>query len=387
MPIIRKLKENPILKNIEWLDDTSNTLVHKIEAKDNHINKGSVLTVRESQVAIFTHRGQTADIFLPGKYKLDTNNIPLLTRLMSWKYGFETPFKSDVFFVSTRQFTNQKWGTTQPINIRDADYGAIQVRAFGAYSFQVDGHTGAETFMKEIFGTNSSFRTEDIADWLRTIVISAMTTAIGKSGIPFLDLAGNLAEFSKIVEKEELEHFKAKGLKLTRFIIESVSLPPDLQEALNKSTGLRMMGNNIGTYQQMAAADAMRNAASNPGMAGGMMGMGMGVGMGAQMGNVFGQAMAPAMQQQGQGGGQQAPQQAPQGVPCSKCNASVKPSAKFCHECGNTMGNTCNKCNAMIKPNARFCHECGQSTVNACKCGQELKAGAKFCSGCGEKQG
>jgi len=373
----------PILKNIEWLDNTQNTLVHKIDASKNHINRGSVLTVRDSQVAIFSHRGQMADVFLPGKYKLETNNIPLLTTLMSWKYGFETPFKSDVYYVSTRQFTNQKWGTTQPITIRDADYGAIQVRAFGAYSFRVD---DAFVFMKEIFGTASSFKTEDIANYLRTIIISAMTTAIGKSGIPFLDLAGNLAEFSKVVEKEELEQFKAKGLKLERFIIESVSLPKELQDALNKSTSLRMMGNNIGTYQQMAAADAMRNAASNPGMAGSFMGAGMGLGMGAQMGNVFGQAMAPGMQPQQQPQPQQQQPQAPQGVPCSKCNASVKPAAKFCHECGNTMGNSCPKCKAMLKANARFCHECGQSTVNTCKCGQELKSGAKFCSGCGEKQ-
>ncbi|MCL2556691.1 MAG: SPFH domain-containing protein [Firmicutes bacterium] len=376
----------PILKNIEWLDSTNNTLVHKIDASQNHINRGSVLTVRDSQVAIFSHRGQMADVFLPGKYKLETNNIPVLTRLMSWKYGFETPFKSDVYFVNTKQFTNQKWGTTQPITIRDSDYGAIQVRAFGAYSFKVD---DAFIFMKEIFGTTSSFKTEDITGYLRTIIISAMTTAIGKSGKPFLDLAANLAEFSKEVEKEELEQFKAKGLQLTRFIIENVSLPKELQDALNKSTSLRMMGNNIGTYQQMAAADAMRNAASNPGMAGSFMGAGMGLGMGAQMGNVFGQAMGQGMVNQ-----QQPMQQAPQsnqqqalaGVPCSKCNASVKPTAKFCHECGNTMGNACAKCKAMLKPSAKFCHECGGSTVNACKCGQELKAGAKFCPSCGEKQ-
>jgi len=377
----------PFLKNIEWNDNTNNTLVHRIDARQNHINRGSVLTVRDSQVAIFSHRGQMADVFLPGKYKLETNNIPVLTRLMSWKTGFETPFKSDVYYVSTRQFTNQKWGTTQPITIRDADFGAIQVRAFGAYSFRVD---DAFVFMQEIFGTASSFTTQEITDYLRTIIISAMTTAIGKSGKPFLDLAGNLAEFSKVVEKEELEQFKKKGLKLERFVIENVSLPKELQDALNKSTSLRMMGNNVGIYQQMAAADAMRNAANNPGMAGTFMGAGMGLGMGAQMGGMFGQAMGQGMagqQQPQQGQPQQQPQAATGGVPCSKCNAQVKPNAKFCHDCGNPMGNSCPKCKAMLKANARFCHECGQSTINACKCGQELKPGAKFCPGCGEKQG
>ena len=365
-----------ILKNIEWVDNSKNTLVYKVDCKQNHINKGSVLTVRDSQVAIFANKGAMADVFIPGYYKLDTNSLPIITKLLSWKYGFETPFKSDVYFVSTKQFADQKWGTTQAITIRDADYGAIQVRGFGSYSFKID---DAFIFMKELSGTGNSYKTEDITNYIRSIVISAMTDALAESKVPFLDLAGNISELGKVVEKSVAEDFKELGLKLVKFVIENISLPPELQEALNKSTSLSMMSKNMGVYTQMAAADAMKEAAKNPGMAGSMMGAGMGIGMGAGMGNMFGQVMGNALNNQ------PAAAATAEGSKCSKCGASMNAKAKFCPECGAAAGITCPKCKAVVKGSAKFCPECGTSMSTKCKCGAKLQPGAKFCPECGEK--
>ena len=187
-----------ILKVIEWTDDSSNTLVYKVDTKNNVIKRGSALTVRESQVAIFCDKGRMADVFLPGYYKLETDSLPVLTKLLSWKYGFESPFKSDIYFVNTKQFTGQKWGTANPIIVRDADYGAVRVRGFGSYSFRVK---DAFKFMTELSGTNSTFLTQDITDHIRSILVMGISDAIGESGIPILDMAGNLMELSATVKK------------------------------------------------------------------------------------------------------------------------------------------------------------------------------------------
>ena len=360
-----------VLKNIEWVDNSKNTLVYKVDCKDNHINRGSVLTVRDSQVAIFANKGKMADVFLPGYYKLDTNSIPIITKLLSWKYGFETPFKSDVYFVSTRQFTNEKWGTTQAITFRDKDFGAIQVRGFGTYSFKVD---DAFVFMQEISGTGSSFKTEDITSWIRSIIVRSMTDAMAESKVPFLDLAANINELGKIVEKEVVDDFKEIGLKLVKFNIENLSLPPALEEALQKSTSMNMMRGNVDVYTQMAAADAMKDAAKNPGMGGSMMGAGLGLGMGAHMGGMFGSAMQ---------GAKEPPKET---VKCAKCGAKMSADAKFCPECGAAAGLMCPKCKAVVKEGAKFCPECGAPLFTQCpKCKATLAPGAKFCPECGEK--
>ena len=161
-----------ILKNIEWTDTSSNLIIWKYPINKDHVNKGSALTVRESQVAIFVDKGRLADVFLPGFYKLDTENMPVLTKLMSWKYGFETPFKSDIYFVNTKQFTNQKWGPVNPILVRDKDYGAVRIRGFGNYSFKVD---DAYIFMQNLSGTNTKFETTQITDYLRSMVVSGIS--------------------------------------------------------------------------------------------------------------------------------------------------------------------------------------------------------------------
>ena len=335
-----------LLKVIEWTESDPNTIVYKVQMNGNTINRGSVLNVRESQVAIFCDKGRMADVFLPGYYKLETDSVPVLTKLMSWKYGFEKPFKSDVYFVNTHQFTNQKWGTSSPIMIRDADYGAVRVRGFGTYAFRVK---DAYEFMKELSGTLPSFSTRDISDYIRSMLVMGISDAIGESRIPVLDMAGNLIELSATVRTSLSHRFEAMGLELTGFNFESFSLPPELEKALDESTRLGMMRKNIDVYTQLAQADALKEAAKNPGMAGSTMGAGIGMGMGMGMGRMFadmsGANAAPARN----GGGKH----------CIHCGAAISATAKFCPECGKPTSPTCPSCGAKLSAGSKFCPECG----------------------------
>ncbi len=341
-----------ILKNIEWTDSSSNLIIWKYPINKDHVNKGSALTVRESQVAIFVDKGRLADVFLPGYYKLDTSNMPVLTKLMSWKYGFETPFKSDIYFVNTKQFTNQKWGTANPILVRDKDYGAVRIRGFGNYSFKVD---DAYVFMQNLSGTNTKFETTQITDYLRSMVVSGISDAIGESKIAVLDMAANLQELSKIVETKMAQEFKAIGLELTNFVFESFSLPEELEKALDKNTSLGMMRGNMDVYTQMETLEAMKEAAKNPGAAGGTMGAGMGLGMGMGLGNIF----ANNMQQMNNQHQTQAQNQ-PQKKFCPNCGAEINGNPKFCPECGQKMKHVCPDCGTEVKASAKFCPECGR---------------------------
>ena len=335
-----------LLKVIEWTESDPNTIVYKVPMNGNTINRGSVLNVRESQVAIFCDKGRMADVFLPGYYKLETDSVPVLTKLMSWKYGFEKPFKSDVYFVNTHQFTNQKWGTSSPIMIRDADYGAVRVRGFGTYAFRVK---DAYEFMKELSGTLPSFSTRDISDYIRSMLVMGISDAVGESRIPVLDMAGNLIELSATVRTSLSHRFEAMGLELTGFNFESFSLPPELEKALDESTRLGMMRKNIDVYTQLAQADALKEAAKNPGMAGSTMGAGIGMGMGMGMGRMFadmsGANAAPARN----GGGRH----------CIHCGATISATAKFCPECGKPTSPTCPSCGAKLPAGSNFCPECG----------------------------
>ena len=367
-----------ILKVIEWTDNSSDTIVHKIDlSKDkNTVNRGSKLTVREGQAAVFCDKGKMADVFLPGMYTLDTDNVPLLTTLMSWKYGFERPFKSDIYFVSTRQFTDQKWGTLNPIIVRDADYGAVRIRAFGTYAFRV---TDPYVFLTQISGTMSSYRTSDITNWLKSIVVTRMSDVIGECKIPVLDMASNLVEMGDMVKTQLGPTFGEIGLELTGFNFVNFSLPEALEKALDESTSLGILGKNMDVYMRKAQADALVHAAQNPGTAGSAMGAGMGLGMGAAMGNMFG-GMA--------GGAAAQSADAQPKATCPKCGAQVRADAKFCPSCGTKLGTEqCPKCGAQVRAGSKFCPECGTKlgSVACPKCGKPVKAGAKFCPECGEK--
>ena len=266
------------LKVIEWAESAPDVIVWKFPVGKNTIERGSSLTVREGQAVVFCDKGRMADVFGPGMYKLDTDTIPILTRLLSWKYAFEKPFKSDIYFVSTRQFANLKWGTATPVIVRDAEYGAVRLRAYGTYAFRV---TDPYVFLKEMSGTCAAFRTQDITDHIRSLLVTFLSDALGESGVPVLDLSANLVELGDGVKTSLEKRLSAIGVGLTAFRFESVSLPPELEKALDENTRLNMMRGNIDIYTQMAQADAMKEAAKNPGGGvGSMMGAGRGMGMG-----------------------------------------------------------------------------------------------------------
>lgn len=363
-----------LLKVIEWADNSPNTIVYKIDTKNNVIKRGSALTVREGQVAIFCDKGRMADVFLPGYYKLETDSLPILTSLLSWKYGFETPFKSEIYFVNTTRFAKQRWGTANPIMLRDPDFGAVRVRGYGTYSFRVK---DAYVFMTELSGSHSTFRTEDITDHIRSMLVMAISDAMGESGVSVVDMAANLLELSDVVKKSLDKRFEEMGLELVDFNFENVSLPAELEKAMDENARLGMMRRNVDVYTQIAQADALKEAAKNPGMAGSTMSAGLGLGMGMHMMNAM-------------NGGMGASNAGIAKKICPECGAQVPADSRFCTACGASLsgatGATCAKCGAKLAPGAKFCAECGTPVVSACpKCGAKLAPGAKFCAECGQK--
>ncbi|MFL5763788.1 MAG: SPFH domain-containing protein [Bacteroidia bacterium] len=283
MGLFDKLK-GEFVDIIEWTDSSNDTIVWRFPRYQNEIKMGAKLTVRESQVAVFVNEGQMADEYKPGMYTLETQNMPLMTTLKGWKFGFNSPFKAEVYFVNTKQFTNQKWGTKNPIMLRDAEFGPIRIRAFGNYAIRV---VDAKKFLKEIAGTDAHFTTEEITEQLRNLVITRFTDAVAESKIPVLDMASNYDELSKFVGEKINPEFHEMGIEVTKLLIENISLPPEVEAALDKRSSMGIIG-NLGAYAQYQAANSMEKAAENGNsIMGGGMGMGMGFGMANQMGNMF----------------------------------------------------------------------------------------------------
>jgi len=295
MDIWNKLK-GELIDIIEWLDQTNNTLLYRFERYNNEIKSGAKLTVREGQAAVFVNEGQIADVFKPGMYTLDTANLPILATLKGWKYGFNSPFKAEVYFVSTRRFTDLKWGTKNPVMLRDAEFGPVRLRSFGTYVIQVK---DPATFVKQVSGTDGLFKTEEIVEQLRNMIVSRFTDILGESRIPALDLAANYDELGKFLTDRMKPEFEGYGLDLVALLVENISLPPEVEQALDKRTSMGVIG-DLSKYTQFQAAEAMRDAAKNPsGTAGAGIGMGMGMGMGYTMANQMGQSMAQGMQGSG----------------------------------------------------------------------------------------
>jgi len=289
---------------IEWTDDTSNSMIWKFPRYDNEIKNGAQLIVRESQVAVFLHEGELGDIFQPGRYELTTQNIPILTTLKSWKYAFDAPFKCDVFFVATKQFTDLKWGTKNPVMLRDPEFGPIRLRAFGSYCVRV---ADPGTFIKQIAGTDSLFQTDEIIGQFRNILASRFADALAEAKIPMIDLAANYNEMGELLKGAIKVEFNEYGVDLTKFLIENVSLPDEVEAALDKRTQMGLIG-NLGAYTQFQTANAIEDMAQNPGNGANMMGMFAGVGMGNVVGGTIQGAAQP--QQQSGGGPPPLPQQA-----------------------------------------------------------------------------
>ena len=278
---------------IEWLDDSSNTMVFRFERSGNEIKHNAKLVVREGQAAVFINEGALADVFKPGTHTLSTQNLPILATLKGWKYGFESPFKAEVYFVSTRRFSDLKWGTKNPIMLRDAEFGPVRIRAFGSYEVRV-GDPGK--FIKEIVGTEGTVTTDEVEDRLRNLILPRFTDLLGESKIPILDLAANYNELGDFIKQQMHDEFlEAYGLDVTKMVVENISLPPAVEEALDKRTSMGVIG-NLQQYTQFQAAEAMEAAAANPG---GGAAEGMGLGMGFAMANQMVNQMGPAQQAAG----------------------------------------------------------------------------------------
>ena len=309
MALFNKIKQKAFgefIDIIEWTDDTSDTMIWRFPRYNSEIKNGAQLTVRETQVAVLVNEGQFADVFQPGRHELTTSNMPILTTIRGWKYGFNSPFKVDVYFVNTKQFLNQRWGTANPIMMRDPEFGPIRLRAFGSYNFSVQ--EDPIPFIKNVAGTSGEFTTEGISEQLRNFVITKFTDYLGESKIAALDLAANMNEFSQELTIGLKDDFAEYGIELTRFLVENISLPEAVEEALDRRTSMGVIG-NMTAYTQMQFADSLKDSANNPAGGGNLAGDAMGAGIGLAMaGQMAGQMMNP---QAGQfHGGQQPPQQA-----------------------------------------------------------------------------
>ncbi|MCK6471181.1 MAG: SPFH domain-containing protein [Planctomycetes bacterium] len=275
---------------IEWTDDSNDTMVYRFERYNNEIKYGAKLTVREGQEAVFVNEGKLADVFKPGMYSLTTENLPVLTTILNWHHGFSSPFKAEVYFVSTRRFKDLKWGTKNPIMMRDAEFGPVRLRAFGTYELKVK---ESGKFIKEVVGTDGHFTAEEITEQLRNIVVTRFTDKLGECKIPVLDMAGNVNELGEFIRERIAPEFGEYGLELTRMLVENISLPPAVEEALDKRSQMGVLG-NLQAYAQFQTANAIPDAAKNPGgLAGAGAGLGLGIGMAGAMSNAMGQTFNP----------------------------------------------------------------------------------------------
>jgi membrane protease subunit (stomatin/prohibitin family) len=312
---------------IQWNEPQDGILAFRYPMQDMEIQNGGQLTVRESQMAAFVNEGKIADIFSPGLHTLNTRNLPLLTDLKNWDKEFESPFKSDVYFFSTRLQIDQEWGTATPITIRDKEFGAVRVRGYGIYSYRI---ADPRAFFTQISGTRETYYVNDLEGHLRDTIVARMTDIFATSEVSFLDMTANQAALGdKILEKMK-PAFAAFGLELNQFTVENISLPDELQKMLDQRIGMNMVG-DLGRYTQFAAAESMPMAAANTN---GAAGMGMGLGAGAAVAQVMTASLKSA---------QAAPVAAAQ-------DASATQATKFCVECGKP-----------IPRSAKFCAECGKA--------------------------
>ncbi len=290
MDIFGKIKEklsNEFIDIVEWLDYTDDTIAHRFERYQNEIKNGAKLIVREGQTAVFVNEGQLADVFTPGTYDLTTQNLPILTTLKGWKYGFNSPFKAEVYFVNTHLFTDEKWGTKNPITLSDDRFGLVEIRAFGTYAFKI---SDAGKFITDIVGTDNNFTNFEINEHLKSLIATRFTDTVGEANLPIELYAANTTELSDTCREVMAQEFESVGISLEKFYIENVSMPEDLKKEIFEYSRLDKL--DMQKLAQFKAAKAMEAAASNEGgTAGAGMGMGMGFVLAQQMGGMMGSTM------------------------------------------------------------------------------------------------
>jgi membrane protease subunit (stomatin/prohibitin family) len=328
---------------IQWTEPEDGILAYRYPMEDMEIQNGGKLTVRDSQMAVFVNEGRIADVFAPGLYTLSTNTLPILTYLMNWDKAFKSPFKSDVYYFSTRLQTNQRWGTATPITIRDKEFGAVRMRGYGIYAYKI---ADPKVFYQKVSGTRDIYGVPDLEGQLRNTIVARMTDSFAQSSVPFLDMAANQAALGlKIVEVLK-PSFAELGLSLETFVVENISLPDELQKMLDQRISMNMIG-DMGRFTQFEVAQSMPIAAGNEG--GGAAGIGVGLGAGLTMAQSMLNAVKP---------GEQAPPPAAGPAPSAGPVAPAAPTApaapaadtKFCINCGK-----------QIPRASKFCPECGNA--------------------------
>jgi membrane protease subunit (stomatin/prohibitin family) len=325
---------------IQWNEPVDGVLSYRYPMRDMEIQNGGQLTVRESQMAAFVNEGKIADVFGPGLHKLTTRNLPLLTDLMNWDKEFQSPFKSDVYFFSTRLQMDQKWGTATPITIRDPEFGAVSIRSYGIYTFRI---VDPKNFFLQVSGTRDAYLVGDLGGQIRDTIVSKMAEIYASSGVPFLDMTANLSALSEKIVEQAKPMLGTMGLELTQLVVENISLPEELQKLLNQRIGMNMMG-DMSRYTQYAAAESLPIAAANRE---GAAGMGMGLGAGAAVAQVMASSLATGAPGPAGAGAAQPALSVPAAAPapaepvaeaetkfCTACGKKIPRSAKFCPECG-----------------------------------------------------
>jgi membrane protease subunit (stomatin/prohibitin family) len=372
------------LEVLEWFDETGRELVHRIpEQGSGEIKFGAQLTVRDSQAGVFFYQGKAVEAFGPGRHTLKTANIPILTKIASLPWAMTSPLRAEVYFVNMKVFTNLKWGTRDPVAFKDSELGLIRLRAFGVFNLQV---VQPILFINSIVGTQGMFSTEEVEEYLNRVIVSRFNDYMGETLDSILNMPAKYDELSEGLVKKVQEDFSHFGLRLTHLYVNSITPPPEVQEAIDDRSRMGVF-QDMNKLMQMKAAMAMEKAADSEGGAGNGMGMGMGIMMPAMFSQYFA-AGSP------QGGGA-APAQGQQeaSTSCAECQKQIPVSAKFCPFCGHqqVVFTQCGSCGKNLPPNARFCSRCGKAVEEkpASKfcpsCGNENLHDSMFCNNCGEK--
>ena len=364
-----------LLDIIQWLDESSNTLVYMFPMQDQEIQSGAKLTVRPGQVAIFVEQGQIADVFGPGMYTLETKNLPVLSNLKGWAYGFKSPFKSDVYFLNMKEFLNNKWGTNNPVWIPDSQFGQVQVRAHGNYAFKIENPV---IFLTNIVGTKKIYRTEDITEQLRGFIVTGFSDIIGSLHLTVAQIASNYNEIAGALEETLAVPFSKLGLSVMHLTIGNIGLPEEIEKHLKELTGMNILSSvqddKLNKIQMLKQLEIMGKAVENKGMNAMVQG-GMGLGMGAHLAGAFANNLNQVSNSvNAAASAPVAPTPvAPAGemMTCSSCQASIKKGSKFCPECGTKVAiapvekkRFCDECGHVLEPGVKFCAECGNKVTN-----------------------